>query len=387
MKNSFFLFLLIFCLDVFAQKPVDEVAKNAHRHSIGTYGIEDQLLIRMPFASNLSKDFKQLESLKGKKITHIDLVYTEFPKGRSFERLNRSRLQLLFNFAPEFFADANISWNYVAQTDCNSVQEGQKMFHGFAIHYQDQTSSSEVPTVSMREKQEKQEERAKDSVIITEKIRENYISKDSTVIQVFNRFDKWKNMLIVNDWTGSMYEYGMQVVVWYKLNQKQAKNVKKLVFFNDGNETMDNYKKIGETGGIYMTDSLELSHVVSVMVETMEKGWGGDSQENDVEAILKGIEACPDCEDIILIADSHSKVRDLKLAHKIKKPVRIILCGSKTKLVPDYLELAYKTGGSLHTMEEDLENLINLNNGSVIEFAGSKFQVINGEFKEYKSKK
>jgi len=51
------------------------------------------------------------------------------------------------------------------------------------------------------------------------------------------------------------------------------------------------------------------------------------------------------------------------------------------------LELAYKTGGSLHTMEEDLENLINLNNGSVIEFAGSKFQVINGEFKEYKSKK
>ena len=56
------------------------------------------------------------------------------------------------------------------------------------------------------------------------------------------------------------------------------------------------------------------------------------------------------------------------------------LCGSGGSIHPDYLKLAYTTGGSIHTIEEDILNLARLNEGEIIKIAGRSYKIRNGEF-------
>jgi hypothetical protein len=57
---------------------------------------------------------------------------------------------------------------------------------------------------------------------------------------------------------------------------------------------------------------------------------------------------------LILVADNSSAVKDMELLERIKKPVHIILCGSPADsmqaMQPEYLEIARRTGGTLHTL-------------------------------------
>jgi len=90
----------------------------------------------------------------------------------------------------------------------------------------------------------------------------------------------------------------------------------------------------------------------------MKNGNGGDIPENDVEAILAGIAQCPSCKNIIHIADNKAIPRDVILANRVTKPVKIITCQvDNTGVHPDLLNLADKMGGSLHTLDEDIVNL------------------------------
>jgi hypothetical protein len=45
-----------------------------------------------------------------------------------------------------------------------------------------------------------------------------------------------------------------------------------------------------------------------------------------------------------------------------------------------YLDLAYATGGSIHTMEEDLANIATMGEGKVIRFGNMKFKMTGGKF-------
>ena len=111
---------------------------------------------------------------------------------------------------------------------------------------------------------------------------------------------------------------------------------------------------IGKTGGIYLTAADKLEKVVFTMEKVMMKGDGGDAKENDLEALLKAIHYLEDYRDIILIADNKSPVRDIELLNKIDRPVRIILCDVQDKPHPDYVKIAKETGGSIHTLQEDI---------------------------------
>ena len=107
------------------------------------------------------------------------------------------------------------------------------------------------------------------------------------VCAVLNRMGTaWKQKVIVNDLTGSMYPYMDEVLVWHKLNL-QLKEKKSYFFFNDGDQTPDHAKQIGKTGGIYHTASTNDQTVAATMLETMRGGGGGDGPENDVEALIK----------------------------------------------------------------------------------------------------
>jgi hypothetical protein len=199
------------------------------------------------------------------------------------------------------------------------------------------------------------------------------------------RNKEWDKMLIVNDWTGSMYPYGVQVLVWHALqNEKNRNRILQYVFFNDGNLMPDKNKVAGKVGGIYFSDGGDFESAKDAIYKTVMSGNGGDIQENDLEAVLAGLEKCPDCQEVVLVADSYAPVRDMILLEKIKaykKPLRVVLCGAEANGVsPDYLKIAAETGGSLHFIESDIIDLAPFQNGETFELADCTYVYQNGRF-------
>ncbi|XOV68167.1 MAG: leucine-rich repeat domain-containing protein [Fluviicola sp.] len=182
-------------------------------------------------------------------------------------------------------------------------------------------------------------------------------SKDTVVGKVLDRHPEWKKKIVVNDWTGSMYGYGSQVILWHLMNLETS-GISTITLFNDGDKKRTKQKKIGKTKGIYTEDASNPSQILALFDKVMRKGGGGDGPENDIEAILTAIKNAPDAE-VILIADNSACVRDISLAHRIGRPVRIILCGYNPEegVNPDYVYLAKITGGGIYTLEDDLEQL------------------------------
>jgi len=203
--------------------------------------------------------------------------------------------------------------------------------------------------------------------------------EDSVVFKTFDR-NTWGKMLIVNDWTGSMHPYGAQAVLWHRLNfEKNA--VKYFIFFNDGNQKITRQKRIGNTGGIYYCKPDSIEYLLKVMKFVAKRGDGGDIPENNIEVLLKGIKIFKGYDELVMIADNNAGVRDMILLDKVKVPVRVVLCGlsENQPIHPDYLEIARKTGGSIHTMKEDIVGLNSLKEHEKIFISGIEYSVKKGK--------
>ncbi len=202
----------------------------------------------------------------------------------------------------------------------------------------------------------------KEELLMYKKEIEDFLLKfpaeDSVVINVFDRHPEWKNSLVINDWTGSMYGYGAQVLLWH-VNHFEKSGIKAITLFNDGNSKKDSDKQIGKTGGVYTEVADEVLKLQKTFNYVMLEGMGGDEAENDIEAVLKAIQTTPYHSEIILIADNQACIRDIELVELISEPVKIILCGydPKAGINPDLVYLARKTNGGIYTLTEDLENL------------------------------
>jgi hypothetical protein len=180
---------------------------------------------------------------------------------------------------------------------------------------------------------------------------------DETVPETFSRHSEWKNLAVVNDWTGSMYGYGAQVLQWHLQNLKRS-GITSLTLFNDGDEKPDSKKRIGETGGIYSEKAENIKKIIALFYLVMLRGSGGDIPENDIEALLRARETFSNS-NLILIADNNACIKDIELVQQMGKPVKIILCGiEKDRLInPDYVTLAKITGGGIYTIDDDIENI------------------------------
>lgn len=182
--------------------------------------------------------------------------------------------------------------------------------------------------------------------------------QDSVVSKVLNSHPQWKELLVITDWTGSMYQFGAQVVAWHK-QKINEKRIKHLILFNDGNDyhyfDSDHPKPVGKTGGIYYVDPQNIQDVIDLMKQVMESGDGGEIPENNIEAILAGQQKyAKDYRKIVMIADNGAAIRDVALLNEMKEPIHIILCGYYKYINPDYLTLAWKTGGSVHTINREV---------------------------------
>lgn len=362
MKTRFLIFLFMaFSPMLFAQQSIDKIMELAPKEVDFYDATAANFKVVMPYAKSNISTKKLPTKADLERLVSVDLVYTEFRRSERFSqpKLNQYRLESLKKVMPELFKLKNVKWNIIEQTGADNVNDAEKLFHGFVFNME--------------------EERGTEDIEYIEDIVNNQIElEDSTVLNVFNR-NKWDKMLITADLTGSMSPYVGQVLLWFKLNETDKK-AKYFMFFNDGNLTPDEDKKVGRVGGLYASPATNYKDIENLAFKTIRNGDGGDWEENDIEALYNGIKNCPECQDIILIADNDSPIRDFSMISMIKKPVRVILCGVEDYINPQYLNLAKATKGSIHTMEQDITNLMQMKEGEKIEINGKTYKIYKGNF-------
>ena len=205
---------------------------------------------------------------------------------------------------------------------------------------------------------------------------DSFKKERNTVCAVLLRNKHWKDKGIVTDITGSMSPYYFQVILWHALELTADPEVS-YTFFNDGDSKI--MKEIGSTGGIYHSKG-NLNQMVKTVKLGTSRGNGGDGPENDVEALITELQK-KNPRNLILIADNYSSVRDIELLIKIGITVKVIICGaSDMPIHEDYLRLAYKTGGSIHTIEEDIKSLKSVVAGKKLTIGGFNYRFLKGRF-------
>lgn len=335
----------------------DTLRVEKHQPTSTFFSIEK---LSMAAGDHRFKEPEKAEKLRTQGIVEVELVYSDYPVGDDFTELNRKRVLELYKFAPNAFNDKNIQWRVVVQTGVEKTGNIHSYFHGFIVYYRPYDLDAELTSING---------------VLEGKT----TISDSTILKTFARNKEWKDMLVITDVTGSMTPYTAQLILWLKLNTKDERT-KHFTFFNDGDRKPDGRKDVGKTGGIYSIASNEYQKVAEKAIEAMKNGSGGDMQENDIEAVLKGVKDCPECKNIVLIADNFAPVRDVELLKQVKKPIKIILCGTSMGINTQYLDIARATGGSVHTMESDLDNLLKKNDGEVVELDGKKYKIVKGKF-------
>lgn len=191
------------------------------------------------------------------------------------------------------------------------------------------------------------------------------------------------NVVFVLDVTCSMDAFIEEYLLWFVL-ARHAEGVIGSVFFNDGDGCADELKRSGHTGGIRCCAS-HLEALADTVVRSISFGCSGDAAENDLEALWVAQQTYPEAQALVLVADNASEVRDMELLDRINRPVHVFLCGQTTPQGelpphPDYLTIAYRTGGSVHTLEEDLSMRQSDAVPSTLRVRGYEYRYLKGRF-------
>lgn len=348
-----------------AQLHAPEVYRNASHIGTSRYQLQPgQIALPTRFGKAIPRNPEILQEINATDIKQVDLVFSDFPKGHAFNGLNTMRLAQLEELLPGLFTKKGVKWRMIRQTSCSNRAQAEALFHGFVFSLQETSAPLEVDY-------QKNLDLVKEAFFSLPPEDRKFLSMgtDTLAYDILDRnMYNWRNVTIVSDWTASMYPFTTQILRWHIARSRES-NISNFVFFNDGDTTESSRKVVGETGGIYSISATDFKEVVKLMRVVMENGHGDDLPENDLEAVLYAINKFPASAAIVLIADNKSRVRDMELLEKIDRPVHVVLgrlfMDNVAYLRGDYLRLAVKTGGSLHTRHKDYnsyEELFQLRN-------------------------
>lgn len=204
----------------------------------------------------------------------------------------------------------------------------------------------------------------------------NHLQKSSTYQNLELLLDL-QNAAVVMDVTGSMSSNIAAVLLWIHKHHHQSPFTS-FTFFNDGDGMQSDKKKIGSTGGIYLTNLLEKMN--GVLMDCMENGKGGDVPENDIESLIYAQENDLKSEALVLVGDNFSEIRDLELIENISKPVYVILCGDFGAPRADYLSVAKETQGKLFWRGSEID-LSKHKKGDVFSIGDTKYKYTGSIYK------
>jgi hypothetical protein len=352
---------------------------------VPVYRIPDQTfsqVLKMDYASYVIQNFDEWENSDNRKeVFQVDIIFTKYPFDKKdwithYDSLLHNRIQSISHLEPSVL-NPEVTWNLILQTQCSKESEAKKLFHGAIIWYK------EEPVVEIFTSKKSEEVIASQNIV--ELMNGHYKFPDSTVYKTLDRNYHWQNMLIINDWTASMYQYGSQAVLWHQAQLDKGFNkVSRFAFFNDG----DHLKKIAKSKGIYFAKPDNINQILRLMQKVQKNGNGGDTPEKYMEALLTSIDKTKSYNELILIADNKSPVKDIKRLKELHIPVRIIICGLKKgqAIRHDYLQIASYTSGSIHTIEEDVYNLSEIKEGQRLQIMDIEYQRTHGRIVKAKQK-
>jgi hypothetical protein len=205
----------------------------------------------------------------------------------------------------------------------------------------------------------------------------------SLLRDVIKRQPGLNNILLVVDLTGSMGPYIAQVLeLMADLVTNDAPHVSCISLFNDGDSKPDRNKVIGRTQGItVLHHDITLETLGKAILRSMKNGTGGDCMENNIEAVIKGMDKCSECKDIVMIADNFATPRDGALLKFVTFPIHWILCGVENEINVRYMDLVRANKGVLHTGKSDISNLHLLKENEIIEIEGYNYALRSGKFR------
>jgi len=343
---------------------------------------DDVVFLRNGYARSEIVNAKDWASKVGKmQAVEINLIYSKYPKNKDvwrtdYRKLMIARLKALFSIDSSLNAQ-QVEWNILLQTDCNNEPEAMQLLHGIEIVFEpiplasmEDTATAVDSTAGLLPAGTPVANKAQEKTIERFLKQNDKDKEDSTIQAVFNRHKDWKNMLVVMDWTGSMFGFGAKAMLWHVKNA-QTSGIRNVVLFTDG-EPNKKPGTMGNFGGVFQISAADPKKVMKLMKKSMFYYANLEMEENNIEALLKGIKAFPEFDEVVLIADNRSCIKDYCLCELVKVPVRVVLCGTEGGINPQYVNLAYRTGGSLHTMDSDLHDL-----GAYS--VGGKILVIDGQ--------
>lgn len=343
--------LLLFTVDGWAQSADQLYFRASYRdvEQVEFDSTKQFFTLSMDYGEYEIKLLPQANEIERLQIDSVQLVYTNHPKDFDFSQLNTNRIKAFTEWFDGAIDDPIIRWRIIRQTKGENKEEFEAMFHGIVVYYSKHPRKEKTPEEELKRKQNidrKFEHLVKKKLHVEDSI----VHVASDVFEK-NR-DNWNKVVVISDWTGSMYPYTLDLLSWL-MKERAQDQVIGFVFFNDGDTKMTPQKKIGETGGIYAIHNSKVMPVFNLMAKVKRNGDGGDLPENDIEAILKAQIEFKEANTILLIADNYSIVRDLTLLPSLKKPINIILnrADLDTKgnpiVLKDYIDIALYTGGGI----------------------------------------
>jgi hypothetical protein len=177
-----------------------------------------------------------------------------------------------------------------------------------------------------------------------------------------------KPTVVVYDWTTAMHRHAVEAANWIRSNIDNPA-ILGYVFFTDTDIDGLPVARSGKAGAMYVTNTRDVEKLLEIMMRAARYGMANhDWEQNDLEAVLYAQEHFPEAEEIVLVADNKSSLRNLKLIKKINRPVHVFLCGTTfvrpsqpdydfLPIKPDYLKLVNNTKGSMHVIENPRTNI------------------------------
>lgn len=206
-------------------------------------------------------------------------------------------------------------------------------------------------------------------------------SDQNVISTVMERNKDWNNLVVIMDATTSMYPYVPDMLLWCELNFV-GRDLRAFYFFTDVRS--GGSSKFKRNGGVVYVKPEEYQQMAATLnYAFIQSAPNMDMPENDAEALSFCLKQHKDDDDLeyVMVVDNLSSVKGLESIRKVKHPVHVIVCGARNQPIhPDYLYIAYHTGGSVHTVEEDIETLAALNEGSTIKLNGASYIILDGKF-------
>jgi hypothetical protein len=208
--------------------------------------------------------------------------------------------------------------------------------------------------------------------------------EDSTSFRALQRnLTRWRNAVLVCDATTSMHPYLTQLLLVLKKNERNA-GVKGIVFYTDC-DSLGRPTNGTAPGRFFVSRRRDVATLLPLLLATARNTTANDDRdENVAEALLFAQHEFPDAQTLVLVADGRSGAKDRAYLAQVTKPVAVVQCGPPDEperaFQPDYWQLAARTHGSLHTLEDDLRNLDRIPENTWVRIGKQYYRFRRGRF-------